>query len=86
MDIQLEGQKPDFEIEIRGLNEKSIQNWWDEFKKSNQWKTLSQNCSTVSAQALKEGGGKAGFFDSNKIIWTPNDVKNFAEKINKIKK
>jgi RHS repeat-associated protein len=83
-DVKWEGQKPDYQIKIKGLDEKKIEKWWDELKKNNQWKTLSQNCSTTAADALKAGGAEdySSWGSSHYIIWTPNDVKDFAYEIN----
>jgi hypothetical protein len=85
-DVKWEEQKPDINIDITGLDEQAIEDWWGNYKDSHKWKTLSNNCSTVASEALKQGGAKTGFFNSNKIIWTPNDVKNFAEEINRLNK
>jgi len=84
-DVAFEGQKPDHQIRIIGLDEKKIEKWWLEFKKTHQWKTLSQNCSTTAADALKEGGGEghSSFPKSHNLIWTPNNVKEFANDIKK---
>ncbi len=79
-DVNLEGMPPDHTIIINGLNENKIKDWWLNFKTNNKWKTLSQNCSTTVAEALKEGG--AGSFWSlkdNNLFWTPEDVRVFAE-------
>ena len=52
-DIKDEGRPPDVDIQIEGLDEGAIQNWWNNFKTSNQWSTLTQNCSTTAAQVFK---------------------------------
>jgi RHS repeat-associated protein len=82
-DVSLEGRPPDYEINIVGLDEKKILEWWQNFKGKNKWKTLSKNCSTVAADALKIGGGKdyASFWQSHNIVWTPNDVRILADVI-----
>lgn len=81
-DIALERQLPDVNIRIIGLDEDAIEKWWDKYKDENKWKTLSQNCSTVGAEALKAGGGGGWYWwSAHNLIWKPNDVKSFAEKI-----
>ena len=87
-DMYLEGEgkeyvKPDCSIKIIGLDEKAIKEWWEEFSQSNTWKTLSQNCSTTVADALKNGGGDkyASFLKSHNFVWTPNSAKEYAESI-----
>jgi RHS repeat-associated protein len=82
-----EGQEPDTKITIDGLNEDAIQKWWDEFKNSNPWCTLTQNCSTTAAEALNEGGGELyalmGKYRPNNPVWTPSDVEDYANAINR---
>jgi RHS repeat-associated protein len=82
-DIRLEERQPDHQIKIIGLDEGKIENWWREFKKTNQWKTLTQNCSTTASDALKEGGGEnyTSWWRSHNLIWTPSDVNQFASGI-----
>ncbi len=79
-----EGQAPDYQIRIEGLDEVAIEQWWDNFLQSNEWKTFSQNCSTTSADALKVGGAKkyTNWWRLHNIVWTPNDVKALTESIN----
>jgi RHS repeat-associated protein len=85
-DVQLEQAPPDVVIRLTNLDEAAIQRWWDDFqKKTKKWKTVRQNCSTTAAQALKAGGANKrvqGFFEPN-LIWTPEDVRQFAEAIQK---
>ncbi len=70
-DVELEGNRlPDFSIKIDGLDEDAIEKWWDTFRKANRWKTLSQNCSTVAATALRKGGARF----PPQLVWTPEDV------------
>ena len=71
---------------IDGLDEDSIRKWWDEFSNDddNLWSTFSQNCSTVAAEALKRGGASTEWWDmwnGWNVIWTPGDVRRFAEAI-----
>jgi RHS repeat-associated protein len=82
-DIFMEGRDPDYTKNIIGLDEQSISSWWEKFKGSNQWKTLSQNCSTTVAEALKAGGADniAPWWPSHNIIWTPGRVMNFSDSI-----
>jgi hypothetical protein len=48
------------------------------------WETLSRNCSTVVATALKKGGGDQ-YAQKNKanIVWTPTNVLKYARSIQK---
>ncbi|MBI1869706.1 MAG: RHS repeat-associated core domain-containing protein, partial [Chlamydiae bacterium] len=82
-DVRFEGQMPDFEVQITGLDEEKIEKWWKKFKKDNQWKTRGQNCSTTVADGLKAGGADkyASWWKSHNWLWTPNDVKDFADAI-----
>ena len=84
-DVHLEGQAPDYRIRIEGLDEAAIEQWWDDFLQSHEWKTLSQNCSTTGADALKAGGAAkyANWWRLHNIVWTPNDVKALTESINR---
>lgn len=86
-DVEWEGQNPDVTVQIDGLDEAAIQKWWDAFKNNNQWKTLTNNCSTVSANALAVGGAdqysaKDGRF-SKPIVWSPKDVFDYVNSINR---
>jgi hypothetical protein len=68
------------------LDEDAIKTWWDEFNDDddNLWSTFSQNCSTVVAEALRRGGAKTPWWDlvnGWNIIWTPQDVRRYAESI-----
>ncbi len=82
-DAEWEGQPPDAQIKIMGLDEKKIEAWWQKFKQTNKWNTLNQNCSTTAADALKAGGGEeySSWWSSHSLIWTPSDVKGFADSI-----
>jgi len=87
-DIEYEGHQPDQEISINNLDEAKIEQWWNNFKAEHQWGTLGWNCSAVAAEALKQGGGEAGFWDlltSVNIVWSPQDVADFARAIQKEK-
>ncbi len=44
---------------------------------------MFRNCSTAVAQALTAGGGAnfAGMWARNNVIWTPDDVANYATAI-----
>lgn len=85
-DKELEGNDPDKEIRVTGLDEAAIQKWWDTFKTENKWKTLSQNCSTTAADALKAGGADVLWRDvlkAHNMVWTPADVGDYANAINR---
>ena len=79
---------PDVTISINGLDENAIAVWWNQFKNdpNNKRETLSQNCSTTVAEALKAGNASTPWWDfwsSWNIVWTPADVEEFARAINK---
>ncbi len=83
-----DGRMPDVTISINGLDENAIAVWWNQFKNdpNNKWKTLSQNCSTTVAEALKTGNASTlwwDFWSSWNIVWTPAEVEEFARAINK---
>ena len=83
-----DNKKPDVTISINGLDEKAIAAWWDKFKNdpNNKWETLSQNCSTTVADALKAGNASTpwwDFWNSWNIVWTPADIEDFAHAINR---
>ena len=69
--------------DIVGLNETAIKDWWIPFNAdtNNLWSTLSQNCSTVVAKALKIGGAEVPWWDGWNFIWIPEDVQRFATAI-----
>lgn len=89
-DIADEGQAPDHRVTIDGLDEPAILNWWASFGLSRggrplagppePWSTLRMNCSTVVSTALKLGGGDrcAAWSKSWNLVWTPNDVLQYA--------
>ena len=85
-DIRLEGGEPDQVIIINGLDEAAIKKWWEEFQKTQRWKTLTQNCSTTAADALNAGGAALpawlGGWAGGHPFWTPNDVARYANAIN----
>ena len=85
-DIDMEGQAPDKNVKITGLNEQAIKDWWLQYQQDNKWKTISRNCSTTASLALRAGGARVGFLDWGKahnIVWTPSDVGAFVDAINR---
>ena len=93
-DISDEGCTPNHTIKIEGLNESKILTWWRRTAlswgsglalgpPSLMWSSLGWNCSKIVATALKEGGGDrySSIVKSFNFIWTPNDVKYYAESI-----
>lgn len=74
-DVRLEGQNPDWQLKITGLDEDKIKNWWLSYKNTHEWKTISNNCSTIAYRALHEGGGSGKFH----LLWRPDLVKEYAE-------
>lgn len=87
-DVAAETRPPDFVVNVFGLNQADILNWWNGFKGSHEWSSLSQNCSTTVADALWAGGaGEILDYDSlvaflSMFVWTPNDIVLFAQRIN----
>ena len=89
-DVRDEGEPPNHIIRINGLNEKTIKDWWQSFGLTRDgliyqgplqtWDTLKRNCSNVVATGLKKGGGDdfANWHKAWNIIWTPQDVFNYA--------
>src|ERR1041385_6335382 len=80
----------DCAIHLKGLDEKSILNWWEVFglTKGNlmlqgplpPYNLLNKNCSTVVAMGLKKGGGDkyASWYWSWNVVWRPQAVLNYA--------
>jgi len=64
------------------LKRADIESWWNNFKSTHKWKTLSQNCFTTVAEALDTGGGGEGvlFVDRN-VIWTPQYEAEYGDAI-----
>ena len=81
-DINLEGQLPDVEIVINGLDEAAIDAWWQNYRKNNRWKTFGRNCATTASDALKAGGGGSWWWwSAHNVVWTPNDAEAFTRAI-----
>jgi hypothetical protein len=91
-DARDEGIGPDWTIRIEGLDEERIKGWWKSFNPqahdmygppSAPWSTITSNCSKVVAMALDEGGGQqyAPFLKSRNMVWTPNDVRVYAQAV-----
>ena len=88
-----DGRHPDFNIRIQGLSEQAIKDWWFRFSLlrdgeiyqgplRDSWQTLSKNCSTVVARGLTLGGGaELAGFSAARLVWTPNDVRAYAQAI-----
>ncbi len=89
-DVEFEGVAPDASVNIDGLDEQRIIDWWANFGLVRSGVELQgplppynitrQNCSTIVANALKVGGGDefAGWLSSWNIVWTPADVQRYA--------
>jgi hypothetical protein len=87
------GRQPDHTIRIDGLDEEAIKDWWQSFGLSRDgvpfqgplqsWSTLDRNCSTVVATGLRIGGGDAhsDWLKSWNVVWTPKDVLDYAQSI-----
>ena len=92
-DIAAERSQPDHLIDIGGLDESKIKDWWESFGLAQAgnpaegpvppWETLARDCSTVAARGLSVGGGDR-YANSTKpwnSVWTPNDVLQYATSI-----
>lgn len=89
-DVRDEQRQPDHVIHLAGLDEAAVKDWWRGFGLMDgdvslvgpmeSWHTLKRNCSTVVATGLKRGGGDryASWARSWNLVWTPEDVRNFA--------
>jgi hypothetical protein len=83
-DNQAEGTVPTV-THLGNLDEEAIQKWWDAFQRDHIWHTFSQNCSTTVMEALDAGGGrtKAPLAPRHPFLWTPPDVQDYANDIQK---
>jgi hypothetical protein len=84
---------PNHNVNIEGLDESAIKDWWQSIGLTRDgvqysgpllpWSTLTRNCSTVVATALQVGGGDkyASWFKSWNVVWTPSDVLAYARSI-----
>ncbi|MGU7843781.1 hypothetical protein ACV22V_30490 [Burkholderia sp. AW33-5] len=88
-DKEYEGRGPDQTVNLNGLNERAIKDWWQSFGLMRDrvayegpmqaWQTLKMNCSTVVATGLTKGGGRAcGYTKPLQSIWRPSDVLAYA--------
>ena len=92
-DIAAERSQPDHLIDIAGLDEIRIKEWWQSFGLTRDglldagpmlpWETIAQNCSTVAARGLSVGGGDrfANWTKAWNVVWTPDDVLQYAMSI-----
>jgi hypothetical protein len=92
-DVRDEGGNPHWSVQLYGLDEKAILDWWAGFGLIKgrvelqgplpPYNLASQNCSTVVAQGLKTGGGDkhADWYNSWSIIWRPQTVLDYAQAI-----
>jgi hypothetical protein len=80
-DIDAEDSDPTT-YKIKTLNETSIKQWWQGFKKSERYRSLDNNCSSVIANAVRVGLSDAdrSHFSSvlNRGVWTPAKVETLA--------
>jgi RHS repeat-associated protein len=78
-DVRSEGRKPDLTINLDGLDEAAMKEWWEKYKKNQKhYSALAQSCATTAAQALAVGAGQQL---PNTSFWTPNSVRAYAEAI-----
>jgi hypothetical protein len=75
---------PDYRIKVFGLNEQAMKAWWANQQETENYRVLTQNCSTVVAGALIAGGAMTELTVSEYHVyqgvpvWTPNLVQSFA--------
>jgi len=94
-DVIGERCNPDWNLQLNGLDEEAILEWWKGFGLVSgntilqgplpPYNFIKQNCSTVVAIGLKKGGGDeyANSHRSRHIIWTPWAVLHYALSIQK---
>jgi RHS repeat-associated protein len=85
-DMEDEGNRPSKDVRIGGLDEDAIQKWWDQYRgdPSNEWSTVSQNCSTTAMNALKKGLPKdrwEHFYIDHPQLWDPGSAYWWAKRI-----
>lgn len=92
-DIRDEGGQPDARIQLTGLDEAAILQWWSSFGLVRGGELLQgplpaysltqQNCSTVVAKGLKIGGADqyATRYAAFSIVWRPATILEFARSI-----
>ncbi len=92
-DVEAEGQEPDHKFKLPGLNDSAVKDWWQSFGLIRDgilyqgplqpWETLTMNCSTVAAYGITLAGGKehAPWNHAWKVVWTPNDVLEYARAV-----
>lgn len=85
-----DGKNPDVSLAVKGLDQKAIKVWWDDFRANPpSWSSLDINCAMVAAFALRSGGadsvisGIKGWWHSWNTVWSPNDVIDLVEAINR---
>jgi hypothetical protein len=92
-DVKDEGCSPDVSINLEGLDESAILQWWQGFGLvSNNvvlqgpmlpYNIAKKNCSTVVATGLKVGGGDkySKWYNSWSAVWRPQTVLEYASSI-----
>ena len=92
-DEAAEGKAADHVIDVFGLDEPTMMNWWQGFKNGNRYELISMNCSTVVGRALLAGGAArksrtmwGRYWDSWNIIWDPDDVRRLAESVGRVRR
>lgn len=91
-DVAGERSGPDHAIILEGLDEPTILDWWAHFGLVSDgqliegpllpYNVLTQNCSTVVARGLREGGGDkyaTWWYTTRKnLVWWPAEVRDYA--------
>ncbi len=75
MDISNEGGRLPQQVQLEGLNEQAILDWWNSYKKNPTFTMLGRNCSTTAAAALSAGGAGGPFG----LVPTPADIYQAAQ-------
>jgi RHS repeat-associated protein len=73
-------------VHIDGLNESAIKDWWDQFKRSHRYDSVSQNCSTTVFDALRAGGieNTMGSYGTPPI-WSPHAILDYVNTYNEFR-
>ena len=86
-DIYNEERSFDFRFDIEGLDERTMQRWWDNFH--TKWSLLGQNCCKTVIDGLRVGGSERwlGFlgrcYYAVTLLWTPFRVKTYCSQMTK---
>jgi len=69
LDVDVELGRQPLQVDLDGLDERKILEWWKQYKKNPQFAMIGRNCSSTATDALAAGGAETMF-----IIPTPSDI------------